>query len=86
MQPGAQPSSFPQSSADRANVENINKRLSDVEAQLSKLSPGGVLIFQSESGSEILLDEKFDRPVAFGIRTVRYDFSGSTAPATAAMP
>jgi hypothetical protein len=66
------------SSADDA-TSDIKKRLDDVEAQLSKLSPGGALTFESESGSEILLKETFDRPVAFGIRTVRLERSSSAA-------
>jgi hypothetical protein len=72
--------------ADGASAEEIKKRLADVEAQLSKLSPGGALTFESASGSEILLKETFDRPVAIGIRTVQYDFSDQTQPRTAAIP
>ena len=39
-----EPSSSPQGSS--GDLEKIRKRLADIEAQLSKLSPGGVLTFE----------------------------------------
>ncbi len=71
---------------ERTDVDAVKKRLNDVEAQLAKTSPGGALAFESESGSEIVLKETFDRPIAIGIRTVRYDFPKDSGPKTAATP
>jgi hypothetical protein len=76
--PGARPGE------ERADVDELKKRLAEVEAQMSKVSPGGVLAFESASGSEIVLKETFDRPIAIGIRTIRYDFSEQTQAKTAA--
>jgi hypothetical protein len=73
-QPEEQPSAPAQSSSDIAAAESTTKRIDDIEAQLKKLSPAGVLTFQSETGSDVLLEETFGRPVAFGIRTVRLSF------------
>jgi len=73
-QPAEQSSS---SSATDGDVQNIRRRLDEVQAQLSKLSPGSVLLFESDSGSVMMMENSFDRPVTFGIRTVRYDFSNS---------
>lgn len=75
-----------QGAGDRADIDAVNKRLNDLEAQLPKTSPGGALEFESESGSEIVLKETFDRPIAIGIRTVRYDFPEDSRPKTAATP
>lgn len=86
-QPGPQPAPQPAAQAPARNdIDELKQRLKDVEAQLSKTSPGGVLTFESESGSEILLKETFDRPIAIGIRTVRFDFPEQSQPKTAAPP
>ena len=72
--------------SEHPDIDAVKKRLDDLEAQLPKTSPGAVLTFESDSGSEIVMKETFDRPIAIGIRIVRYDFPDAGPPKTAATP
>jgi hypothetical protein len=69
-----------------ADIDAVKKRLDEMEAQLPKTTTGSALAFESESGSEIVLKETFDGPIAIGIRTVRYRFPDTNQPQTASTP
>jgi len=53
----------------------LEQRIGDVEKQLADLQQGGALVYRSASGTDILLDQKFPRPVAVGYRAVPFDFN-----------
>ena len=57
------------------NVVTLTKRIDELEKQLAQMRIGGMIVRESSSGSEILLQEKLDRPVAFGYRGIRYEFN-----------
>jgi hypothetical protein len=67
----------PISQANATNASDpgaVPPRRSQGERQLSTVQPGGEIVYEASSGSEILLKEKFDRPVAIGYRSVAYEF------------
>jgi hypothetical protein len=55
------------------DVAALKKRLDDLEKQVARARAGGALAFESSFGSEMALDERLDRPVAFGYRSVRLE-------------
>ena len=55
-----------------ATAVALRKRIDELEKQLSQMRTGGAISRESSSGSEILLKEKLDRPVAFAYRSIRY--------------
>jgi hypothetical protein len=77
--PPEQPASTPQSANERAEYDAMKKQVAQLQKQLADARGGGSIVYESSSGNEISLEEKFDRPVAIGYRAVRYDFP---APAT----
>ncbi|HEX8164204.1 MAG TPA: hypothetical protein VF601_00260 [Beijerinckiaceae bacterium] len=68
------PAPAARSGSEGTEQEALKKRLEEVEAQLAGVRAGGTLVFASMSGNEVMLQEEFDRPVAIGYRSVRYDF------------
>jgi hypothetical protein len=52
----------------------LEQRIDDLTKQLADLQQGGALLYRSASGTEILLDQSFPRPLAVGYRAVSYDF------------
>jgi hypothetical protein len=65
----AKPGSEP---ADTIEMVALRKRLETVEKQLAQARSGGSLVSESSFGTQILLKEKLDRPVAFGYRSVAF--------------
>jgi len=63
--------------SEHAELEALRKRLSEVEKQLGKVTAGAALNFNRAYENEALLNENFDRPVAIGYRSVRFDFNDS---------
>ncbi|HVO89833.1 MAG TPA: hypothetical protein VMV45_14930, partial [Casimicrobiaceae bacterium] len=80
---GLTPDTSP-SASDKAGVANspadangseaaLAKRLDEVEKQLASLQKGAAASYRSQFGREILLDQKFPRPVAIGYRHVTFE-------------
>jgi hypothetical protein len=57
---------------------SVERRVGDVEKQLANLQQGGALVYRTAAGTDILLDQKFPRPVAVGYRSVSYDFPSTS--------
>jgi hypothetical protein len=68
----AKPPDQPKTPGDAANP--LEQRIEAVERQLSNARQGGAIVYRSSAGTDILLDQKFPRPVAVGYRSVTYDF------------
>jgi hypothetical protein len=62
-------------SGDATSYDALKKRVEEVEKQLSRARAGGTLAYASSRDSESALNESLDRPVAFGYRSVRYEFT-----------
>jgi hypothetical protein len=63
--------------ADSATA--LEQRIAAIEKRLTDLQKGAVIAYRSASGTDILLDQKFPRPVAIGYRSVPYEFASPTA-------
>ncbi len=59
-------------SAERVELDAMKKRVADLEKQLSNAT-GGAAGYGRSHDRESLLNESFDRPVAIGYRSVRFD-------------
>jgi hypothetical protein len=72
-----QPAPTPAPSAGNATTDDaLKKRIEDLEKQVARMRTGGGLSSQSSSSDESEFDTgRLDRPVAFGLRFVRYEFS-----------
>ncbi len=73
------PSDQPKSAGDAAN--SLEQRMDAIEQQLSNTRQGGAIVYRSSAGTDILLDQKFPRPVAVGYRSVAHDFVTGAASA-----
>jgi hypothetical protein len=73
------PSDQPKSAGDAAN--SLEQRMEVIEQQLSNTRRGGALVYRSSAGTDILLDQKFPRPVAVGYRSVARGFAAGAASA-----
>ena len=71
------PTDQPKSAGDASNP--LEQRLEAVERQLSNAKEGGAIVYRSSAGTDILLDQKFPRPVAIGYRSVTHDFTAAGA-------
>ncbi len=69
----------PKPAGDASNP--LEQRLEAVERQLSNANQGGSAVYRSSAGTDILLDQKFPRPVAIGYRSVTHDFAAGAATA-----
>jgi hypothetical protein len=69
---GAKLPEQPKNPSDAANSADQN--ISSIEQQLGNARQGGALIYRSSAGTDILLDQKFPRPLAVGYRSVSHDF------------
>jgi hypothetical protein len=58
-------------------ASTLEQRIAAMEKQLTDLQKGAVVAYRSTSGTDILLDQKFPRPVAIGYRSVPYEFAPS---------
>ena len=70
----------PSPSSDADPAAALRSRLTAVESRLGGADPGATLLFRSESGTEVLLDKKFPRPVAIGYRSVYLPIDGGSTP------
>jgi hypothetical protein len=61
--------------ADATSYAALKKRVEEVEKQLSRARAGATVSYASSTDSESALNESLDRPVAFGYRSVRYEFT-----------
>jgi hypothetical protein len=81
--PGAgeavKPADQPKSGGDASNP--LEQRLEAVEQQLHEARQGGAIVYRSSAGTDILLDQKFPRPVAIGYRSVAHDFANGAVSA-----
>jgi hypothetical protein len=69
-----QPSVTPGDRTSEA-ISALEGRLNDLDKRLATIQQGSAVEYRSQNGREILLDQKFSRPIAFGYRSVVYDFS-----------
>jgi len=75
----AKPADQPKAAGEASSP--LEQRLEAVERQLSNAKQGGAVVYRSSAGTDILLDQKFPRPVAIGYRSVTHDFAVGAASA-----
>jgi hypothetical protein len=52
-------------------------RTGEVENRLAGLQESSAVVYRSGTGTEVLLDQKFPRPIVIGYRSVPYEFASS---------
>jgi hypothetical protein len=70
--PSPSPSPAPGNGA-ADQIQALTDRLAKLEQKLSNVKNGGALSHESFFGNESSLEGKFERPVAIGYRSVRYE-------------